>query len=268
MRERAAPKKGAALARGGRPRRARQDHLGATILAAVPPVARSTAHAAALAALLCAAFACVPRDRMCAIDDPCAAGLACVTGRCVPGKAAVRLLEVDDAGSPLVKRRAFAPTDLAWLTPQTREGAGVPLNVGLGSPAGGVLLLRFADVVVPADLVEAYVVLRRVPDVDPPTGIVVLHAERVQDDWESRTLSPSRAPRLFDLHAPETRVLGAADEVVRVDVRALVSGWATRSAAHQGIAIVATSDRGAPLYVALAPVHGLPAGPVLELYSR
>ena len=215
---------------------------------------------------LAAAPACVPPDRLCASDDPCGSGKACVTGRCVSAKETVRLLEVDDAGSPLVKRRVIAPTDLAWLTPETREGGGTPVTVGLGGASRGVLLLRFTDVVVPTDLVEAYVVLRRAPRVDPPVGPVRLRARAVHDDWDPTTLSFARAPRLADVPTPETRVLPGAGEVIRVDVRALVAAWAVRGRA-QGIAIAVTEDPESPLYVALAPSVESPA-PALELYAR
>ncbi len=213
------------------------------------------------------ALACVPPDRLCANDDPCGSGRACVTGRCVPAKETVRLLEVDDAGSPLVKRRVVAATDVAWLTPETREGGGTPVTVGLGGASRGVLLLRFTDVVVPTDLVEAYVVLRRAPDIDPPVGPVRLRARAIQDDWEPSTLSASRAPRLVDVETPETRVLPAAGDVIRVDVRALVAAWAHRGRA-QGIAVAVTEDPASPLYVALAPSRGGAPAPVLELYAR
>lgn len=205
--------------------------------------------------------ACVPPDRLCAADDPCGDGKACVTGRCVPAKATARLLEVDDAGSPLVKRRIVTPTEVAWLTPESREGGGIPVTVGFGGASRGVLLLRFTDVVVPTDLVEAYVVLRRAPSVDPPMGPVRLKARAIQDEWGSATLSASRAPRLVDAPTPETRVLPAAGDVIRVDVRALVVAWA--KGREQGIAVTVTEDPASPLYVALAP-----STPVLELYVR
>jgi|GEM_PF-5517031 len=246
---------------------ARQGRGEATILPVVRP-RDLTAVVIALAGLaaLAGAGACVPPDRLCASDDPCGSGRACVTGRCVPAKETVRLLEVDDAGAPLVKRRGVAATDVAWLTPDTREGGGTPVTVGLGGASRGVLLLRFTDVVIPSDLVEAYVVLRRAPDIDPPMGPVRLRARAVQDDWDPTTLSASRAPRIVDVATPETRVLPAAGDVIRVDVRALVAAWATRGRA-QGIAVAVTEDPASPLYIALAPSREAPA-PVLELYAR
>ena len=213
--------------------------------------------------------ACAPRERMCAVDDPCKAGLACVTGRCVSPKVAVRLFEVDDAGAPLVKRRVIVPTDLAWLANDERSRGAVPDVAGFGGVSKGILLLRFGDVVVPPDLVEAYVILRRAPNTDPPVGPVVLGAHRIEEDWDSKLLTASHPPRLADVLGPETRVLPVGGEVVRIDVRALVAGWASKRVNDHGVAIVVASDTtAAPLYIALAPTRGVTEGPVLEIYAR
>ena len=216
--------------------------------------------------------ACVPRDRMCAVDDPCSQGLACVTGRCVSPKSAVRLFEVDDAGSPVVKRRVYAATDVAWLTKvpagESIPAGAVPEVAGLGGPSRGVLLLRFGDVVTPPDLVEAYVMLRRAPGTDPPFGPVVLGAQRIEEDWDPVKLVAARPPRMTDVRGPETRVLPVSGDVVRIDVRALVAGWTKKRVNDQGIAIVAEADALSPLYVALSPARGVVQGPVLEVYAR
>jgi len=213
--------------------------------------------------------ACAPRERMCAVDDPCKEGLSCVSGRCVSPKAAVRLFEVDDAGAPLVKRRVLVPTDLAWLSGDAVPPGAVPDVAGFGGASRGVLLLRFGDVVVPPDLVEAYVILRRAPGTDPPVAPVVLGAHRIEEPWDSKSLSPSRPPRLADVLGPETRVLPVGGEVVRIDVRALVAGWASKRVNDHGVAIAVAGDTTtAPLYVALAPTRGVAEGPVLEMYAR
>lgn len=221
-----------------------------------------------VAAVASLAPACAPRERMCAVDDPCKEGLSCVSGRCVSPKAAVRLFEVDDAGSPLVKRRVLRPTDLAWLASDDLHGA-VPDVVGLGGASKGVLLMRFGDVVVPPDLVEAYVLLRRAPGTDPPAQPIVLGAHRIEEAWESKSLSTTRPPRLADALGPETRVLPASGDIVRIDVRALVAGWSQKRVNDNGVAIVVSSDvAAAPLYVALSPSRGVAEGPVLEMYAR
>lgn len=225
-----------------------------------------------LAAAIALVAACVPRDRMCAVDDPCSQGLSCVSGRCVSPKSAVRLFEVDDAGSPVVKRRVFAATDVAWLAssqgPEEAPPGSVPEVAGLGGPSRGVLLLRFGDVVVPPDLVEAYVILRRAPGTDPPSLPVVLGAHRIEEEWDPRTLVRSRPPRLTDVRGPETRVLPVSGDVVRIDVRALVAGWTKKRVNDQGVAIVADSETPSPLYVAVSPARGVVQGPVLEVYAR
>lgn len=216
--------------------------------------------------------ACVPRDRMCAVDDPCGQGLACVTGRCVSPKGAVRLFEVDDAGSPVVKRRVVAATAVGWLAPHSlaSEGAseGLPEVIALGGTSHGVLLLRFEGVVVPADLVEAYVLLRRAPGTDPPVSAVTLVAHRIEEAWDPMNVSLARPPRWAESSGPETRVLPVSGEVVRIDVRALVAGWSKRRVNDQGIAITVPNEPLAPLYVALSPTRGAAQPPMLELYVR
>jgi len=241
----------------------------------IPAVPRSCAQrvgfvfAAALAAA--SLLACVSRDRMCAVDDPCSQGHTCVSGRCVSAKGAVRLFEVDDAGSPVVKRRIFPATEVGWIpgkAPSEEGKAGsVPEVIGLGGASRGVLLLRFAEVVVPPDLVEAYVLLRRAAGTDPPTGPVVLGAHRIEEDWDPVRLVHSRPPRWTDVLGPETRILPVSGDVVRIDVRSLVAGWTKKRLDDQGIAILA-HESATPLYLALLPARGTAQGPVLELYAR
>lgn len=229
----------------------------------------SVAAALALAPAIFGA-GCAPRDRMCAVDDPCSAGLTCVSGRCVSPKNAVRLFEVDDAGSPLVKRRVVVPSDLAWLSGRETTAAegSVPRTASFDATSRGSLLLHFSDLEIPSDMVEAYVVLRRAPDTDPPEGPVVLRALRIEDPWTSRTLSSVRPPRLVDLHGPETRVVGGASDVVRVDVKALLASFAKKKSHERGIAVVLGNEPSSPLYLALAPSRAVPEGPVLEIYAR
>lgn len=207
---------------------------------------------------------------MCAVDDPCSAGLTCVSGRCVSPKNAVRLFEVDDAGSPLVKRRVVVPSDLAWLSGRETNAVGgtVPRVVSFDGTSRGTLLLHFSELEIPSDLVEAYVVLRRAPDTDPPEGPVVLHALRIEDAWSSSTLSSVRPPRLVDLHGPETRVVGGASDVVRIDVKTLLSSFAKKKSHERGIAVVLGNEPLSPLLLALAPSRTVPEGPVLEMYAR
>lgn len=207
---------------------------------------------------------------MCAVDDPCSAGLTCVSGRCVSPKNAVRLFEVDDAGSPLVKRRVVVPSDLAWLSGYEKNAAegSLPRIAAFDGASRGTLLLHFGELEIPSDLVEAYVVLRRAPDTDPPEGPVVLRALRIEDPWSSRTLSSARPPRLVDLHGPETRVVGGTSDVVRIDVKALLTSLAKKTSHERGIAVVLGNEPASPLYLALAPSRAVPEGPVLEMYAR
>ncbi len=185
-------------------------------------------------------------------------------------KNAVRLFEVDDAGSPLVKRRVVVPSDLAWLSGRETKAAegSLPRVASFDGTSRGTLFLHFAELEIPSDLVEAYVVLRRAPDTDPPEGPVVLRALRIEDSWTSLTLSSVRPPRLVDLHGPETRVVGSSSDVVRIDVKALLGSLAKKTSHERGIAVVLGNEPASPLFLALAPYRSVPEGPVLEIYAR
>ena len=241
----------------------------ASLLRAEKPASRSLALAAVLSVAAALTPSCAPRERMCAVDDPCAAGLTCVTGRCVPPKGAVRLFEVDDAGAPVVKRRVYAASDVAWVGGAASDlpPGAVPETVGFGARAG-TLLLRFDGVVPPSDLVEAYVVLRRAQGTDAPAAPVLLEARRIEEPWDSRTLVASRAPRLGDVLTPTTRALPVSGDVVRIDVREIVAALAKKRVNDHGIGIVAEVREGTPLYVALVPARGALKGPELEIYAR
>lgn len=245
-------------------------HVHASLPRAEKPAARSLALAAVLSVVAALTPSCAPRERMCAVDDPCSAGLTCVTGRCVPPKGAVRLFEVDDAGAPVVKRRVYAASDVAWVGGAASDlpPGAVPETVGFGAKGGGTLLLRFDGVVPPSDLVEAYVVLRRAQGTDAPAAPVLLEARRIEEPWDSRTLVASRAPRLGDVLTPTTRALPVSGDVVRIDVREIVAALAKRRVNDHGIGIVAEVREGTPLYVALVPARGAQKGPELEIYAR
>src|SRR2546430_13108580 len=100
--------------------------------------------------------ACSPRPGMCTASSECVSPSACVAGRCQPDKPNVKPA-IDSA-----RRLVVHPIDLAYLRRgQGATGGALPPIFVLGRD-GGALLLRFS-VALPAaaNVVEAYVVMRR-----------------------------------------------------------------------------------------------------------
>jgi hypothetical protein len=103
-----------------------------------------------------------------------------------------------------------------------------------------VLLLRFA-VPIPEDdsVVEAYVLLDRSEVVESDPQPISLHAARIIDAWDGRSISFERQPRWEETGSPGAIVTGTERPLIRVDVRDLVKHWKTHDPRDQGIAIVA-----------------------------
>lgn len=180
---------------------------------------------------------CAPRARMCTATSDCAAQTSCVAGRCQPDKPTVKPA-VDSA-----RRWVVRPSDMAFVASgdPARDGALPPL-FSLGRD-GGLLLLRFAVALPPnANVIEAYVCLRRAGVVDDDPSPIALHATRIIDPWEGRSTSWGRQPRTREVRAPATIIEPSGPALVRVDVRDLVRHWSKRDHADQGIAIVAEGD--------------------------
>ncbi|MBS2015246.1 MAG: DNRLRE domain-containing protein [Deltaproteobacteria bacterium] len=215
----------------------------------------STTLGALLATLALVEVGCAPRPRMCTASNECAAQSACVAGRCQPEKANVK--PAIDASRRMVVR----PVDLAYV--RRGEDATVPPLFALGKDSA-VLLLRFA-VALPesANVVEAYVVLRRSDAVDDDPSPISLHATRIVDGWQGRSTSWGLLPRQAETKAPSTLVEPGGPSMVRLDVRDLVRQWPKHDPRDQGIAVVADNDTRTGTTFALAPSE-----PFLELYLR
>jgi len=188
------------------------------------------------------------------------------------------------------RRLVARPVDIAYV--QRGDGpskGGLPPVFALGKN-GGKLFLRFAvDVPQTANVVEAYVVLRRSSVVDDDPEPVSLHATRIIDSWEGGSVSWALQPRSVETRSPSTVVAPGGSPVVRVDVRDLVRKWSRRDPKDQGIAIVAENETrtgttfalsavgaesvsGESVPGALRPASGSSAAPdvepYLELYVR
>ncbi len=204
--------------------------------------------------------ACASRPRMCVATAECGAG-ACVAGRCQALDAGVpTIAEQGDAGL-LVRRLVVAPTDVAWLRrgDGPRAAGAMPAIFPMGRAQDGesVLLTRFAvPITRETQIVEAYLLLARSDAMDADPSPISLHATRIVDAWDSRSVSWSTQPRTEELLAAATRVDGSSRTLIRLDVRSLVARWALHDRRDQGIAVVAegTSVTGVPF--AFQPTGG------------
>ncbi len=253
-------------------------------------------HRAGLALGLLAAAGCTPAPRMCAGGADCAGQSSCVAGRCVAPGAAVAI--------STARRMLYDPLEIGYVH-RGGSDAERPAIAALGRSDGALAFLRFS-VALPreAGVVEAYLLLDRVPDVDSDPQPVALHVVRVIDPWDARSLSWAVQPRIEEVGSPVTRVLPASGELVRLDVRAIVERWRRRGGGDFGLAIVGDgavasgasesraseggassanasktskrSGRGMPFALAPRGGQGGPAagaaggvlGPRLELYVR
>lgn len=191
--------------------------------------------------------ACVPRARMCTTQAECTKESACVAGRCQPDKPNVKPA-IDSA-----RRIVVRPVDLAYLRrgEGASDGALPPLFV-LGH-GGGTLLLRFAVNFAPAaNIVEAYLVLRRSDLVDDDPAPIALHATRIVEPWSGRSTSWALQPQMQELRTPSTTVEPSGPPLVRLDVRDLVRQWGRHDPVDQGIGVVAENESRTGTTFALA----------------
>jgi len=234
---------------------------------------------ASLAAAVVLATACVPPPRMCVSEAECGTQAACVAGRCVARGATPA---IDSA-----RRLLFASVDLGW----THRGGGnasggSPAVATLGSGDGGVLFLRFA-VPLPREttVLEAYLLLDRIPDATVDPAPIALHAARVVGAWDSRSLTWGSQPPIQEVGAPVTRVAGGSGATVRLEVRELLQRWRKGERDDFGLAVVADGNSTTGVTFALGP-YDVPAdrrdpvlatstgpptqleGPRLEAYVR
>lgn len=234
---------------------------------------------AAFAASVVVASACLPPPRMCVSDAECGAQAACVAGRCVARAATPA---IDSA-----RRLVFTPVDVGWARRGSgRPSGGPPALATLGLGDGATLYLRFA-LPLPREttVLEAYVLLDRVPDASADFTPIALHAARVVGAWDSRSLTWGTQPPVQEVGSPVTRVAGAAGTTVRLEVRELLQRWRKREQDDFGIAVVTEGRTATGVTVALAP-YDVPAdrrdpvlaapsgaraqleGPRLEAYVR
>jgi len=173
---------------------------------------------------------------MCSSAVDCAGPSSCVAGRCVAQGAV--------AAISTARRMLYDPVEIGYV----ERGAAreLPSIAALGGGDGALALLRFSVALPPdAGVVEAYLLLDRVTDVDSDPEPIALHAARVLDPWDERSLSWAIQPRVEEVGSPVTRVLPASGSLVRLDVRAIVERWRRRRGDDFGLAIVSDAPSGA-----------------------
>jgi hypothetical protein len=205
------------------------------------------------------AIGCVPRATMCSAASECAAKSACVAGRCQSTRPEVKPA-VDAA-----RRWVVRPIDLAFIRRGDAASSALPPLIVLGRDDARLFLRFSVDLPPNANVVEAYVVLRRSPVVDDDPTPFSLHATRIVQDWSGGSTSWALQPRTASMRLPTTRVDPTARALVRVDVRDLVRQWGKHDRNDHGIAIEAAGESATGTAFALADSA---AEPYLELYIR
>jgi hypothetical protein len=221
-----------------------------------------------------ATIGCAPRPRMCTASTECTTQSACVAGRCQPDKPNVK--PAIDAARRMVVR----PADVAYVRRgDGPTGGALPPLFALGRDSA-VLMMRFSGPLPSnANIVEAYVVLRRSDAVDDDPAPISLHATRIVDGWDARSISWARQPRVVDSRAPVTVVEPGGPSLVRLDVRDLVRQWPKHDPHDQGIAVVADNETRSGTTFAFRSVGAVGTAesrassaadvePYLELYMR
>lgn len=208
---------------------------------------------------------CAPRPRLCVSSTECASQNACVAGRCQSEKPNAKPAALS------ARRLVVRPVDLAYIRRGDGEtGGALPPSFSLGRDSA-VLLMRFAAALpTNANIIEAYVVLRRDGAVDDEPTPISLHATRIVEGWDGRSTSFARQPRLAQGRAPATLVEPNGPSLVRLDVREIVSNWPKHDPSDQGIAVVAENQSSSGTTFAFRST-GAPAPdvePYLELYVR
>ncbi len=203
---------------------------------------------------------CMTRPRMCAAEADCTGQASCVAGRCVARGATAA---IDTA-----RRLVFAPVDVAYVRPSSSAAAEGIAALGRASEQSAFVLMRFSAALPDeATVLEAYVVLERPAGVDIDPSPIALHAARIVEAWDSRSVSWVRPPRLEEVGAPVTRVFPASGPLIRLDVRPLVQGWRRRTGRDFGISVLADGSSATGIVVALARQSGGEYDPVLASVS-
>jgi hypothetical protein len=201
-------------------------------------------------------LACVAPPRMCVSGGDCRDRASCIAGRCLAHGATPAIRTA--------RRLLFSPEDVAYLRRDTDTRDAVTATLGSTRDQGAVVLMRFsARLPQEVSVLEAYVVLERASDADVEPMPIAIHAARVVQAWDSRSVSWARQPLFEEAGAPVTRIQPSAGRLVRLDVRAIVQRWRRRSGEDFGIAVRAEETSLTGMAFALAPTVTIGNGAML-----
>jgi hypothetical protein len=196
------------------------------------------------------AVACVQAPRMCISQPDCGMEASCVAGRCLRRGAVAAVVTA--------RRWLYAPVDVALVASGTGPNASSTQPSGLaalGRGDGALVLFRFAiDLPPEAKVLEAYLLLREAGDVDADPEPIALHAVRVAQRWEGRSVTWAQKPQIVEVGAPVTRVFPFTGRTVRLDVHDIVQRWRRRPNEDFGIAVIAEGRSTTGITFALEPV--------------
>ena len=211
-------------------------------------MARNASNLAAGALLVLAG--CAPRPTMCVAPNECGAQSTCVAGRCQRRD-----------GTPAIqttRRLVLEPVAMAYLRRgDGPRGGALPPAFILGREKDGEarLFLRFtAPMPRETTVVEAYLLLERALDLDADPAPIRLHAARVIDPWDPRSLSWALQPRIEETRSPSTTVTTSGRTRIRIDVKNLVARWGYHDPMDHGIVILADTLTPTGMAFAFAPM--------------
>src|ERR1700722_1182883 len=127
------------------------------------------------------------------------ASLACAAGpiavSCARAPVSVEKAQdlgaLDKFGLYRARRLVVVPADIARLAPGDTHGEVAPVaTLGRARDASSMLLLRFAlDLPPDTAILDAHVVLDRAPESEADPAPITLHAARILDRWNPRSLA-------------------------------------------------------------------------------
>jgi hypothetical protein len=192
---------------------------------------------------------------------------ACAKAPANTAKSATPVASASSSSEPRVERivaTAEAIAEVGSSDSDKKDGA-MPAVFVLGKTNESArLFLRFA-VRLPKNGVmrSANLLLSRTDSIDMAPGPIELHAARVIDPWDARSITWPFQPRVEEAHAPHTIVSSASAKIMRLDVRSIVQDWPLRDPNDQGIAVL--SDRGNTTGASFAYMSKDDQSPELEI---
>ena len=164
-----------------------------------------------------------------------------------------------------MERLVVSPDRVAAIAAGERDPEGaVAEELVLGREGTNRRLFFHFPVTLPTtgSLKSAAILLTRSPDVDM-TGPIELHAMRIVDPWDAKSISWPLQPRIEDARAPHAIVTPAGGKIVRLDVGEIVKAWPTHDPADQGVAVVA--DQSSASGASFAYISAEDRPPELEI---